>query len=260
MKTTRTTTRRSFFLLALMLMQLTTIVPTAYAGFDFAPIIANLAPSGERASTSFTVTNQDPTKLAVQVSIVPREPDLDGKEVYKESDAIDEMFRIFPAHLIVDSKGNRAVRVTYIGSPQLKSELAFRIIAEELPVDLDDPKRVYTKAVAKITLSTRYIGSLYVTPSGSKPAIVIDAKKSESAANHLVLNITNNGTAHQIYRKPIVKVKALASGKEIQLDEADTRPLMSQNILAGRSRRYNLPWPKGLEAGLLKVTLDTGKE
>jgi fimbrial chaperone protein len=232
----------------------------AHAGFDFAPIISTLAPSGQAATASFTVTNAEVTKLAVQVSIFAREPDLNGKEEYKESEVVEESFRIFPAQIVLEPKETRTVRVTYIGTPQVNSEQAYRIIAEELPVDLDDPNKVYTKAIAKITISSRYIGSLYVTPKAAKPEIIIDAKKSETASNDLILDITNKGTAHQVYRKPIVRIVSKATGKEILLPEEDIKPLMSQNVLAGRSRRFSLPWPKDLAPGPVKVTLDVSKE
>lgn len=246
--------KKTVFLLIFLLGRI------AHAGFDFAPIIANLAPSGQGATASFTVTNLDATKLPVQISIVAREPDIDGKEVYKESEAVSRLFRIFPEQVVLDPKGSRTVRVSYIGSPQVKSELSFRIIAEELPIDLDDPNRVYTKAIAKISMSTRYIGSLYVTPPGAKPDIVIDAKKSETASEGLIFNITNKGTAHQVYRKPTVRVISQASGSELVLADEYIKPLLSQNILAGRSRRYSLPWPKGLAPGPMKVTIDASKE
>lgn len=237
------------------------VTQKSWAGFDFAPIMATLDPSGQGATASFTVTNADANKLPVQITIVPREPDLDGKESYKESPAVEDMFRIFPSQMVLDPKGTRTVRVTFIGDPKIQSELAFRIIAEELPVDLDDPNRKYTKPVGKITLSTRYVGSLYVTPKGAKPDIKIDAKKSETAAASLILNITNAGTGHQVYRKPTVKIKNLGSGKEIILPENELKPLMSQNILAGRSRRYILPWPKGLPSdGEIKVAIEAEKE
>lgn len=245
---------------ATILLLILSFSQSVLAGFDFAPIIASVAPSGQAATTSFTVTNLDATKLPVQISIVPREPDLDGKEVYKENPAVEEMFRIFPNQMVLDPKSSRTVRVTYIGKADVKAELSFRIIAEELPVDLDDPKKKYTKPIAKITMSTRYVGSLYVTPKAAKPEIIIEGKKSETASNNLILDITNKGTAHQIYRKPTVKIQSLLTGKEVVLSENDTRPLMSQNILAGRSRRYSLPWPKDLAAGPMKVTIDAPKE
>ena len=244
----------------LFLVSLLLFVSPAFAGFEMTPIIASLAPTGQSATASFTLTNLDTTKVAVQVSLVAREPDLEGKEVYKESEEVDELFRIFPTQLVLDPKATRTVRVTYIGNPNVKSELAFRIIAEELPVDLDDPKKIYTKPVAKITMSTRYVGSVYVTPKGAKPDINIEAVKSDSVSNKVVINVTNKGTSHQVYRKPTVKIVSLESGKEVALSEAETVPFMSQNILAGRSRRFTIPWPKDLAPGQLKVTIDAGKE
>jgi fimbrial chaperone protein len=200
-------------------------------------------------------------KLAVQVSIVPREPDVNGKEDYKESEKIDEMFRIFPNQIVLEPKGVRTVRVTYTGTPQIGSELAFRVIAEELPIDLDDPKKAYTKAMAKITLSTRYIGSLYVTPKSAKPEIVAEAKKSETDSKMMILTVNNKGSLHQVYRKPSLKVTSTTSGQEFQFPESELKNLTSQNVLAGRSRVYSLPWPKDIPAdGPLKVTLDAGPE
>lgn len=232
------------------------------AGFDFNPIIANLAPSGSGATASFTVTNLDTTKLAVQITMVLRKPDENGKEDFteKESDKIEENFRIFPNQLILDPKGSRTVRVTYIGEPNIKSEIAYRIIAEELPVDLDDPNRKYTKPVAKISISTRYIGSLYVTPKTAKSDIVIEGKKSETASNQLEIHVTNKGTAHQIYRNPVVKVVSISNGKEVVVPDPDTKELKSQNVLAGMKRVFRVPWPKELAAGSVKVILDSTKE
>ncbi len=232
----------------------------ANAGFDFQPIIASVAPSGQAATTSFTVTNSENSKLAVEVNIVNREPDINGKEVYKESDKIDELFRVYPNNLVLGPKESRTVRVTYIGNQQVKTELAFRIIAEELPIDLDDPNKAYTKPVAKITLSTKYIGSLYVTPPAAKPQINIDAKKSETASNDLILDVSNAGSAHQIYKNPTVKILSKVNGKEITLQGDDVKPLMSQNILAGFSRRFVLPWPKDLAPGPLKVAIESPQE
>src|SRR5690349_9088457 len=98
-------------------------MPLAHASFDFAPIIANLTPSGAGATISFTVSNPGDTKIPVQVSIVAREPDENGKENYADSDTVNEMFRIFPAQLVLDPRQSRTVRVSYVGSPKVKNEM-----------------------------------------------------------------------------------------------------------------------------------------
>lgn len=254
----KTNLRAIFFLVSLFLIN---GASTAQAGFDFAPIIATLTPSGQSATASFVVTNMETTKLAVQITIVPREPDVNGKEEYKESEKTDEMFRIFPNQIVLEPKAVRTVRVSYIGTPTIGSELAFRIIAEELPVDLDDPKKVYTKAMAKITLATRYIGSLYVSPKSAKAEIVAEAKPSKEDPTKMVLSINNKGSLHQVYKKPSLKVLSTTNGKEFIFPDAQLVPLTSQNVLAGRTRVYNLPWPKELPTdGPVKVTLDAGPE
>lgn len=232
----------------------------ACAGFDFNPIIATLSPSGAGASFAFNCVNPGDTKVPVQITIVPREPDEDGKEDYKESDKVDEMFRIFPAQIILNPRETRTVRVSYVGDAKITTQLAFRIIAEELPVDLDDPNKVYTKAVAKIGISTRYIGSLYVTPAGAKPDVKVEARQSETAVSDLLLNVNNKGTANLVLRKPVLKIRSLVNGKEIELSGDTVKDLVNQNILAGRVRRFKLPWPKELPPGGLKVTLNVSQE
>lgn len=232
----------------------------AFAAFDFSPIIATLAPSGQGASISFTVTNTDTVKIPVQVSIVAREPNIKGEEVYKESEKIDEMFRIFPNQLVLNPKESRTIRVTWIGNPKTSVEIPFRIIAEELPVDVDDPNKVYTKAVAKIGLSTRYIGSLYVTPNGVKPEVLVEAKKAEGKSTDLVIDITNKGGAHQVLKQPVIKLQSISGGKEVVLTGEEVSKMVNQNILPGRQRQFTLAWPKNLPPGPVKVKLELAKD
>lgn len=248
------------FGLSLILLTSLFCSKNAFAAFDFSPIIATFAPSGQGATVSFTVTNSDSVKIPVQVSIVPREPNIKGEETYKESEKMDEMFRIFPNQLVLNPKESRTIRVTWIGSPKTKVEIPFRIIAEELPVDVDDPNKVYTKAVAKIGLATRYIGSLYVTPNGVKPEVIVEAKKAEGTSQDLVIDITNKGGAHQVLKQPVVKLQSISGGKEVVLTSEEVSKFVNQNILPGRQRRFTMAWPKNLPPGPVKVKLELAKE
>ena len=63
----------------LMVFTLVLAASTAQAAFEFSPIISNLSPSGAGASAAFTVANSGDTKIPIQVTIVPREPDENGK-------------------------------------------------------------------------------------------------------------------------------------------------------------------------------------
>lgn len=240
----------------------------SHAAFEFSPIISNLAPSGPGASASFTVSNPGDTKIPVQVTVVAREPDEQGKETYAETEAVSEMFRIFPAQLVLNAKETRTIRLTYIGSPKIKSEMAFRVIAEELPVDVSDPKKVYKKAVANVTIAIKYIGSVYVTPSGAKSQIQIDAQPVEqpapqagqSASKNLVITVTNSGTAHQIVRTPTLKLRSMVDNSEVVLRGDDLKTLSNLNVLAGKTRKFTLDWPQKLPVGPVKASFETVNE
>lgn len=240
--------------------------PFAHAAFEFSPIISTLAPTGAGATASFTVSNTGDTKIPVQVTIVPREPDEAGKEIYKESEAVSEMFRIFPAQLVLNPKETRSVRVTYTGTPKIKSELAFRVIAEELPVDLSDPNKVYKKAVARVNIAIKYIGSIYVTPAGAKPELAMEAKLHEKpvqkkdAAKELVLMITNKGTSHHVVKKPVLKLQSELDKTEVVLQTAELPTFVNLNILAGKTRKFIIEWPSKLPVGPVKASFEPTKE
>jgi fimbrial chaperone protein len=172
---------------------LVTLPQTTWASFDFSPVITSVAPSGAQSTTSFTVSNDNDTKLPVQLYIVHRKPDIDGKEEYKETPDIDELFQVYPSQLILAPKEKRTVRVSWVGDPNPKTELAFRIIAEEMPFSVEDPNKVYTKAVAEVKLASKYVGSLYVTPQGVMPMLEFSASTTDG--KQLVLEVVNKGTA-----------------------------------------------------------------
>lgn len=239
----------------------------AHAAFDFSPIISTLTPSGPGATASFTVANPGDTKIPVQLTIVAREPDENGKETYVETEAISEMFRIFPGQLILNPKETRTVRVSYVGTPKVKNELAFRVIAEELPVDVSDPNKVYNKAVANVTIAIKYIGSVYVTPPGAKSEIQIEAsaveksvKKSDGTNKDLMIVVTNKGTTHEVMRKPVLRLQSLANNAEVILQANELPTMTNLNILSGKTRKFTLDWPKNLPVGAVKASFDLSKE
>src|SRR6185312_4535317 len=172
--------------------------------------------------------------------------------------------------LILNPKETRAVRVSYVGTPKVKTELAFRIIAEELPVDVSDPKKVYKKAVANVNIAIKYVGSLYVTPSGAKSELVLEATSAEAPKDKagkdsddhkkLLLVVTNKGTLHEVIRKPVLKLQSQVDKSEVVLQAAEIPTLTNLNILAGKVRKFTLDWPKKLPVGPVKASFEAVKE
>ncbi|OFZ21822.1 MAG: hypothetical protein A2X94_08500 [Bdellovibrionales bacterium GWB1_55_8] len=239
---------------------LISMAPSAsFASFEFSPIITTLAPSGPNASASFSVQNADETKLPVQISIVHRNPDIDGKEDLKDTPDIEELFQIFPAQIVLAPKERRTVRINWIGDPNVKQELAFRVIAEELPINLEDPNKTYTKPVAKIRIATKYVGSLYISPKGATSDLVASGFPSEDKKK-LILEIQNKGTRHQPLARTKVKLKPLDKNTEFEIPAKISAVLNRENVLAGKTRRISLPWPDNVPMGPAQVILELPKE
>lgn len=234
--------------------------PQSHASFDLSPIIITIAPSGPMASGAVTITNLDDSRTPVQLSIFHRDPDEDGKEDFKGMKDAGDLFQIFPSQVILGPKEKRAVRITYVGDPKMKAEMPFRVIAEEFPINVSDPKKVTNKAVASISIATRYIGSLYVTPAGAKPELVIEASPTTGTkTTEMNLLIQNIGTTHQTMKQVKLLVKSMNGTAEAELNNEGLAGVNGQNILAGRKRRFVIPWPKNIPVGPVKVTAVAAK-
>jgi fimbrial chaperone protein len=234
---------------------------SVFASFEFTPIIASVTPSGAGVSTSFTVVNADDTKTPIQIAIYRREPTVDGKESYGADKDATDSFQIFPSQIILNPKEKRTIRVTYVGEPKITKELSFRIIAEEFPINVTDPKKAMSKAVMSIAILTKYVGSLYVTPPGSKDDVYITAEGADKTNSKMTVTMENKGTTHFVFSHPKVIVIDEKTKKEYPLPEDSMNAIGIQNILAGSTRKFVIPWPKSIPSGgPLKVAIEATKK
>lgn len=219
--------------------------------FSLSPMSVSLEPQGRNASHSFVVDNNGPEKIAVQISMTHRQVAIDGKELNPEA---DDDFILYPPQLTLGPNEKRTVRVTWSGSPTPPKELAYRIIAEQLPVDTARPEK---KGNAVIKMLLRYMGAVYVTPKGASPKIEvtkIERTDSGKTGPRLLIEIENKGTAHQIIKAAKLRLSSGQSSVELSGDEI--KALIGENLLAGGVRRYEIPWPSKLQNGALKAELE----
>jgi fimbrial chaperone protein len=231
----------------------------ARASFDINPISLNLAPSGARAIGSYSITNTSAQKVPIQIYIVPRKPDADGKEVYTEGGETDDQFQIYPSQVILNPGERRTVRVSWVGTSKPKGELSFRMISEELPFDVDNPNQS-NKFRANVKIASKYIGSIYITPLGAQPNLVAKGDPAPGATPQLNLTIENLGAAHFVLQKVRLKLTSTAKPGEIEIPSDQLTSLYNQNVLAGLTRRFVLPWPKNLPVGPVKVIFEALKD
>lgn len=248
----------------LTLLLLLPWVPRDAGALTISPIRLDLAPSGRGATGTFLIRNKAAVRVAVELSMARRISDVDGKET---NPPVEEGFLLYPQQVVLDPGEARRVRVSWVGDRNPRQELPFRLICEQLPVDL---VATSTEGVgAHVRLMMRYLASVYVVPKGARHAVVVDEAHSEvgpDGAPRLVLVLDNLGNRHALMRNPVVRVSSGPIGKEaggaavLALEGPDLRGLLGENLLAGQRRKFVLPWPAALAPGKVHAEIDVEKK
>ena len=227
----------------------------AAGAFQLLPMSMELAPTGNKATQTFAITNEATEPVAVQVFIVLRNVALDGTETLTPADAD---FLVFPPQAAVPAGKTQLVQVRWLGSRAPTTELAYRIIAEQLPVALENRGA----QGARLEILMRYEGAVYITPPGVAPDVVVDAVASVQTpeGQRLAVTLHNKGTAHGLLDQAVLTVAGRGANGQpasTELRGEALGPMASPNILAGGKRQFLLPWPANLAPEGLTGTLRT---
>lgn len=223
-------------------------------GFRLRPMRAELRPMGRDSSRAFHVSNGTDASIAVQMSVVAREIDEEGTEKLTPA---EKDFIIYPPQMIVKPKSSQVVRVKWIGDPKPASELAYRLIAEQ--VAIPEAEGEATEGV-RLHLLVRYGAPLYITPKGAKEAVVLQSvsQRAEKEERQLVVVLENRGTTHANLVDLHLHVSAGKDAARTTVDLApnDLKGMNTENVLAGHTRRFVLPWPGKLGDGPLDAKFE----
>lgn len=244
---TNAASRRRFLLLAALACL--AVVPAAQA-FKLSPIKVEFAPSGRGANQAFLVENEGDQTIAVQVSMLTRGMDLHGAE---QNAPADDDFIVYPSQILLRPKQVQTLRVQWVGDPQPEQELAYRILAEQMPIDVtrDQPTG------AKINFIIRYLGAIYIVPNGARPDVVIDSvemNRREEGERQLALTFHNRGSAHTILHD--LELTLRAGGRTARFGPDDLKGIAGENLLAKTKRRFVIPWPAELPDDAVSATFD----
>jgi fimbrial chaperone protein len=213
---------------------------TAHA-FRLSPMVVQFSPAGRSATQTLTLENPGNERVAVEIEVFHRKIDADGKE---DRSAATNDFTVFPAQLTLEPNQKRNLRVTWTGDQAPASELAFRLVASQLPVNLQRPtNRADVKVNLKFVL--QYVASLYVTPDGAKAHLEVTAAKMTKPGTAEV-TLKNKGNAHRVLEN--ARLKLIGEKGEFTVPEAAMQEVRAQNILAGDSRRFTFTVPKEFRA------------
>lgn len=220
-------------------------------GFQFQPFQASFSTKGEQSSRLFRLENKSDKPNAVEIKIMSREIDFNGKETRHP---VDNDFVIYPSQLILEPNQIRSVRVRYIGEDSFNYEKSYRIIAEQLPVNFNEKNN----KGGVVNFLVRYEGAIYVAPPSLEAKELILSKYqviSRNGNSYIELVFENKGDIHQNLRQLILSVKD-DHGNEKLYETNDLKSIAGHVILAHSKRRFLIPFPLNLSKDKLKISFD----
>lgn len=200
--------------------------------FKFSPMSATIGVSAKNNGTLFYLENDSDRPIAVQVSLAQRNMDINGTESNLK---ISDELIIYPSQLIIPANEKRSVKVSWSGKEIPAKELAYRLIAEQLPIELEQNKS--KKVSIKVLL--RYVAALYVSADDYNSSISIEGVRT--ADKRVFLEVSNSGKEHQVLINLNLKFINDKSKKEILFLAEDLKGMSGENILADSKRIFSFP-------------------
>lgn len=218
-------------------------------GIRMVPIVAEVKSGGDPVEQSFRVDNPSGSPAAVEISVLRRRTTLDGEETREPT---GDEFVIFPEQMVLMPGESQLIRIQWLGKIQVVEELAYRVIAEELPVDFAGEQQALGSG-PRINLLMRYEGMLYIQPPrGSAHVELVSSRMIiHEGEKQLELILVNSGNVHVIMAEPSVRIGQQENA--IVLPEAEINQKLKVNMLAGEKRRFLVSWPVGLDPDELDV-------
>ena len=246
--------KRSIYLVLTFLFLILMRVNPALA-FQLRPMSQVFAPSGSGATRTYQIVNNQEKRIAVEVTVVERQMSLDGAETYQPA---EDDFLIYPTQMILEPGAVQVVRVSWLGDPLPEQELAFRLVAEQLPINLVDPNQANpVQPVGQVQISLRYLGSLFVRPEGVQASVQLEsavAHTDSHGAPAIAITFANTGNGRASLRD--LSVNLTVQGQTVTLSPEQLKDMTGTTILPGSSRRYILAWPETLPQGSITATFN----
>ncbi len=227
----------------------------AGAAFRLDPPRMTFSPSGSGATRSFRVQSTGDQPVAVEIRMKQRVVDLQGNETQPDAEAD---FVVYPPQMLLKPGESQTVRVTWLGNPNPPSELAYRIVAEQLPVNLPTIEQVQNGVKINLKALYVYVGSVFITPRQATPKVLVTQAVCQAAGTgkQLALTLENQGTGHTYLTDLKLRLAAGGAATPIQLQPPDLPGITGENLLAGSKRQFLLPCPAPLPLGPVAAQLE----
>lgn len=196
--------------------------------FSFSPMGQTIRLDRQQKQVQFQIDNNSAEAIPILISATKRIQLPDGSEEHPETNLLS----VFPPQMIIPAGQRRTIRVQWLGG-QLEEEQAFRIIAEQVPVDLD-PENNENRGIQMLL---RYMAALYVSPGNVSSDLKLKSYAIENG--EIVVTLKNSGKRHQMLDNPRLIFER--EQDRITLSPSDLPMIDGQNVLAGSKRIFHIP-------------------
>jgi len=212
------------------------VIPVVASAFQLVPMSAVIETEAPSPVVVFTINNTTSEAIAIQLRTVTREILPDGTEINGDA---REQLQVFPSQLILSPGTSQTVRVRWIGAATPEREIPFRLVAEQLPINLDRT----TEDASGVQFMLRYRATVYVRPPGTAPEIVVVDVATDPEAETVTITAENRGTRHQSFPEGRIGLAATdgAGEPEVILPMSEIDAFIPVNLLPGRTRRVVVP-------------------
>lgn len=211
------------------------------------PMVYQLETIGNNSSTNLTIENTKSSAITYEMVAVKVSHDEMGNET--RTDAEDD-FLIYPPQTLVAPGKKQIIKVKYVGDPQLELSQTYRILVNELPVDLSGGEN------SGISVAINFSTLCNVVPTGSSAALEV-TELSQAEGDKWSITIENSGTRFSRLTETIVEVSSLndPSKKKVFRNEYIS-DLFNKNLVAPKSKlKLEMPAIEGFEPGNTKITI-----
>jgi fimbrial chaperone protein len=201
--------------------------------------------SNNQKKTQFQIDNTTSEAIPVSIKVYKRIQKIDGTEEMPETNDL----KVFPPQLIIPKGEKRTIRVDWISKEKPTMENSYRIVAEQVPVDINEKDQ----KSSGIKMLLRYMAALYVNPGKTKAQLSI--VKIENTKDKTKITVQNEGSKHQHFSANF-DISFKVDKKTIPLPKEHRKIFEGQNILAKSIRIFEMPLINGLSAkseGTIKI-------
>ena len=210
------------------------------------PMRFSLQPSGEDAHKTLTVQNTNDSSLTIEVAASSIGIDDDGKEILAPA---DDEFVIFPPTAIIQPGRLQAIRVQYVGEPDIQASQSYRVSIRQVPVDLSGLDQ---NAVA---IAVNFNTLAHVIPSGAEALPVVERIEEDRSGEFWDITIKNKGNRYFSFTKSSFALGD-GNGNSMTLEGEGLTDLIGKGMMLPNSTRtFKMQPPEGFAASESRIEI-----